>query len=56
MAEMLDCLVTYFSEDANTEGMPRRYLSLAKTPSGQLRSGWWSANQELWHQNLWEDW
>ena len=27
MAEMLDCLVTYFSEDANAEGMPRRYLS-----------------------------
>ena len=27
MAEMLDCLVNYFSEDANAEGMPRRYLS-----------------------------
>ena len=27
MAEMLDCLVTYFSEDANAEGMPHRYLS-----------------------------
>jgi len=27
MAEMLDCLVSYFSEDANDEGMPRRYLS-----------------------------
>jgi hypothetical protein len=27
MAEMLDCLVTYFSEDTNAEGMPRRYLS-----------------------------
>jgi hypothetical protein len=27
MAEMLDCLVTFFSEDANDEGMPRRYLS-----------------------------
>jgi hypothetical protein len=26
MTEMLDCLVTYFSEDANDEGMPRRYL------------------------------
>jgi hypothetical protein len=26
MAEMLDCLVSYFSEDANAEGMPRRYL------------------------------
>ena len=27
MAEMLDCLVSYFSEDANAEGLPRRYLS-----------------------------
>ena len=27
MAEMLDCLVNYFSEDTNDEGMPRRYLS-----------------------------
>src|SRR5260370_32681417 len=27
MAEMLDCLVSYFSEDTNAEGMPRRYLS-----------------------------
>jgi hypothetical protein len=27
MAEMLDCLVSYFSEDANVEGLPRRYLS-----------------------------
>jgi hypothetical protein len=27
MAEMLDCLVNFFSEDANAEGMPRRYLS-----------------------------
>ncbi len=27
MAEMFDCLVSYFSEDANAEGMPRRYLS-----------------------------
>jgi hypothetical protein len=27
MAEMLDCLVYYFSEDTNDEGMPRRYLS-----------------------------
>lgn len=26
MAEMLDCFVNYFSEDANGEGMPRRYL------------------------------
>jgi hypothetical protein len=27
MAEMLDCLVSYFSEDVNAEGTPRRYLS-----------------------------
>ncbi|HEY7312878.1 MAG TPA: hypothetical protein VH643_26175 [Gemmataceae bacterium] len=27
MAEMLDCVVNYFSEDANAEGMPHRYLS-----------------------------
>ena len=27
MAEMLDCLVNYFSADTNAEGMPRRYLS-----------------------------
>jgi len=27
MAEMLDCLVNYLSEDANAQGMPRRYLS-----------------------------
>jgi hypothetical protein len=27
MADMLDCLVSYFSEDANAEGMPRRYLA-----------------------------
>ena len=27
MTEMLDCLVNYFSENANAEGMPRRYLS-----------------------------
>jgi hypothetical protein len=27
MAEMLDCLVSYFSEDTNAEGLPRRYLS-----------------------------
>jgi hypothetical protein len=26
MAEMLDCLVSYFSEDTNAEGLPRRYL------------------------------
>src|SRR5438874_7436050 len=27
MAEMLDCLVSYFSQDANDEGLPRRYLA-----------------------------
>jgi hypothetical protein len=27
MAEMLDCLVSYFSEDSDEEGMPHRYLS-----------------------------
>src|SRR5579872_1169988 len=27
MAEMLDCLVTFFSENTNAEGLPRRYLS-----------------------------
>jgi hypothetical protein len=27
MAEMLDCLVSYFSEGTNAEGMPHRYLS-----------------------------
>jgi hypothetical protein len=27
MAEMLDCLVNYFSADTNDEGLPRRYLS-----------------------------
>ena len=27
MSEILDCFVNYFSEDANAEGLPRRYLS-----------------------------
>ncbi len=27
MPEMLECHVSYFSEDASAEGMPRRYLS-----------------------------
>ena len=27
MAEMLDCLVSYFSEDANADGLPHRYLA-----------------------------
>ena len=27
MAEMLDCLVNYFSADTDAEGMPHRYLS-----------------------------
>ena len=26
MAEILDCMVSYFSEDTNAEGLPRRYL------------------------------
>lgn len=26
MAEMLDCLVSYFSAESNAEGLPRRYL------------------------------
>jgi hypothetical protein len=27
VVEMLDCLVTYFSQDTDAEGMPHRYLS-----------------------------
>jgi hypothetical protein len=27
MAEMLDCLLTYCSEDADVDGFPRRYLA-----------------------------
>ena len=27
MTEMFDCLVSFFSADANAEGMPRRYLA-----------------------------
>jgi hypothetical protein len=27
MPEMLDCLVSFFSENTNEEGMPRRYLA-----------------------------
>jgi hypothetical protein len=27
MAEMLDCLVSYFSSEASDEGMPKRYIS-----------------------------
>ena len=27
MAEMLDCLVSYFSSDTNDDGMPKRYIS-----------------------------
>jgi hypothetical protein len=44
MAEMLDCLVSYFSEDANAEGMPRRYLCYhiiagpGPTPDGGVAS------------------
>jgi hypothetical protein len=44
MAEMLDCLVSYFSENTNAEGMPRRYLSYhvvagpGPTPEGGVAS------------------
>jgi hypothetical protein len=44
MAEMLDCLVSYFSEDANADGLPRRYLSYhvvagpGPTPDGGVAS------------------
>ena len=44
MAEMLDCLVNYFSEDSNSEGMPHRYLSYqvvagpGPTPDGGVAS------------------
>jgi len=44
MAEMLDCLVSYFSEDANAEGLPRRYLAYhvvagpGPTPEGGVAS------------------
>jgi hypothetical protein len=27
MAEMLDCLLSYFSSEASDEGMPKRYIS-----------------------------
>lgn len=44
MAEILDCFVNHFSEDANEEGMPRRYLSyhvvagLGPNPEGGVAS------------------
>lgn len=40
MAEMLDCLVTFFSENTNAEGLPRRYLSyhVIAGPPALLRS------------------
>ena len=44
MAEMLDCLVNYFSQDTNAEGLPRRYLSYhvvagpGPTPEGGVAS------------------
>ena len=44
MTEMLDCLVSYFSENCNAEGMPRRYLayhvvaSPGPTPDGGVAS------------------
>jgi hypothetical protein len=41
MAEMLDCLVSFFSEDTNTEGMPRRYLAyhVVASPGPKPESG-----------------
>src|SRR4051794_38530654 len=44
MPEMLDCLVSYFSEEANAEGLPNRYLSYhvvagpGPTPEGGVAS------------------
>jgi hypothetical protein len=44
MAEMLECIVTYFSQDADAEGMPHRYLSyhvvasLGPNPNGGVAS------------------
>jgi hypothetical protein len=44
MAEMLDCLVSYFSQDTNDEGLPRRYLAYhvvagpGPTPEGGVAS------------------
>jgi hypothetical protein len=44
MTEMLDCLVSYFSEGTSAEGMPRRYLSYlivagpAPAPEGGVAS------------------
>jgi hypothetical protein len=44
MAEMLDCLVSYFSQDTNEEGLPRRYLAYhvvagpGPTPEGGVAS------------------
>ena len=44
MAEMLDCLVSYCSEDTNAEGLPRRYLAYhvvagpGPTPGGGVAS------------------
>jgi hypothetical protein len=44
MADMLECLVSYFSEDTNAEGLPRRYLAYfvvagpGPTPDGGVAS------------------
>ena len=44
MAEILDCLVNYFSQDTDAEGLPRRYLSYhvvagpGPTPEGGVAS------------------
>ena len=44
MAEMLECLVSYCSEDTNAEGLPRRYLAYhlvagpGPTPGGGVAS------------------
>jgi hypothetical protein len=44
MAEILDCLVSYFSQDSNDEGVPRRYLCYhvvagpGPTPEGGVAS------------------
>jgi hypothetical protein len=44
MAEILECIVNFFSADTNDEGMPRRYLSYrvlagpGPTPEGGVAS------------------
>ena len=41
MAEMLDCLLSYFSSDTNDEGMPKRYISyvIVAAPGPTLDGG-----------------